>query len=324
MAQEPRPSDKTLRLQMSETQAKLGVNSRTDNASARIFARGERLSPLLVGAVAINGTGKLIGVVEGVTNEGARIIPGDELEAAVRRVLTRRTSVPQPWLGAQGQDLTGVKLKSLIENGWHEADAQRLLANFRGVMLTNVLPYTPAAFADLRPGDIVTRIGEHPVRGVDDFSKLLAEAGSGAKVRFTISRAERREQQMFVQLGESLNPLRETERAQRLERLAEVGDSIAHLLMPLGLEIITAPAKLRARLGAEEGLLVVSLRTGGIAAVSGLREGDIIERVNGRLLTEADADSILASTNRTEVTFDIVRTGQRINLMMIYPPSIEK
>lgn len=314
-----------VQIRMSEKSARLAATSAfAGDAVARIVARGEaasaeRLPPALIGAVATDEAGAFLGIVDRVTSEEAHIIPKGEVEAAVRRVLVRRKSVPQPWLGAQGQALAGTKVEKLLASGWRAAEAQRLLENEQGILLTAVVPYTPAAFADLRPGDVVMRIGERPVRNVEDFSQQLAAAGGGATVQFTVARNEARQKQVTVQLSESFDPMRETERALRLAHLAEVGGSITSLLLPLGLEIVTAPAKLRARLGAEEGLLVVSLRKGGVAAASGLREGDIIERANGRLLTEADADSILTSASRTEVVFDIVRAGQRINITMKYP-----
>lgn len=290
---------------------------------ARLIARADKLSLIksnlkLDGAIAINNAGALVGIVEEVANGEVYIITRDEIDAVRRRVLARQSSVPQPWLGAQGQPLAGIEKQRLIDAGWQPAAAERLLTNQQGVLLTTVPPFTPAALANLRPGDVVTRIGERSVHSNEDFAKSLADAGANADVQLTVERAEQQTaQHVNVRLSESFNPATETERAARGARLAAVGSSVAKLLLPLGLEIVTAPANLRAKLGATEGLLVVSLRKGGVAAASGLRPGDIIERANGKLLIEPDAASLTAE-NKTEVTFDVIRAGQRISISMKY------
>lgn len=312
-----RESKTAVRLRLAETRLSVvRLITTSDKRVVRFIARGTNLKASLSGAVAFDAGGAFVGMVERVTAGEAQIISRSEVEDAARRVLNRRSSVPQPWLGARGEPLAGIKLETLTASGWGAADAQRILSKPQGVLLTVVPPFTPAALANLRPGDIVTGIGDRPITGVEDFSQLLAAAGENSKVKLTVRRASESAQPVTVQLGESLNPTRETERA---SRLAEAGNSVAHLLAPLGLEIVTAPATLRARLGIEEGLLVISLRQGGAAAVSGLRQGDIIERANGKLLTEIDASTILAPTDSTEVTFDIVRGGQRISVTLQYP-----
>jgi len=314
-----RESKTAVRVRLAETLLRVvRLVSTSDKRVVRVIAHGANLKASLNGAVAFDARGAFVGMVERVTADEAQIIPRDEVEDAARRVLIRRSSVPQPWLGARGEPLAGIKLETLTASGWGEQDAQRILSKPQGILLTVVPPFTPAALANLRPGDIVTGIGDRPITGVEEFSQLRAAAGGNSKVQLTVSRASEVAQPVTVQLGESLNPTRETERA---SRLAEAGNSVAHLLAPLGLEIVTAPATLRARLKVETGLLVISLRQGGAAAVSGLRQGDIIERANGKLLTEIDASTILASGNITEVTFDIVRGGQRISVTLQYPPT---
>jgi len=310
-----------VRLRMNETTARITSTVPSGGGrTTRFVARPGSLKASLNGSVAINDTGAFVGVVERITSDEVFIIPGAEVFAAARRLLTRRESLPQPWFGAHGQPLATTNLKTLVESGWQKADAQRLLAQTQGVMLTVVPPYTPAALADLRAGDIVTGIGDRPVKGVEDFSRLLSEVGGNARVRFTVRRAEEAAQRVAeVQLSESLDPMRETERAVRQAYLAAVGDSVAKLLLPLGIESVTAPAGLREQLGAAEGLLIVSVRPGGIAAKSGLRPGDIIERTDGKPLSTVNLDSGFPNPNRTEITFEVLRAKQRISVTIKYP-----
>ena len=317
-----RLSDATaLRLRIGERQARFAhVSTPGGGFSARLLEPADDGGRSLRGAIVTDGRGRLLGVVGDVADGSARVIASREIDSAVDRLLRRRASVAQPWFGARGQDLAAAAPAELLAHGWTPQAARDLLAMRRGVLLTNVPPHTPAALAGLRAGDIVTAIDGEPVRDAKHFSERLAAAGIGAGVRLTIERAdaERKEGvQIVVRLSDSLDARRETDRA---ARLALIGNSIATLLLPLGLEIVTAPADLRARLKAADGLLVVALRQGGVAAAAGLRPGDIIERANGKPLTATDAGEILRSAPRHEVSFDILRGDQRIQVTLKYPP----
>ena len=62
------------------------------------------------------------------------------------------------------------------------------LTHDRGVAITAVSEATPAAAAELRPGDIVTEFAGEPVRGIDDLHRLLTEDRIGELVALKILR----------------------------------------------------------------------------------------------------------------------------------------
>ena len=174
----------------------------------------EQASPEWGGGVAFDETGALVGIVDESTTRAARVVSATSVRAASARVLARRASVPQPWLGARGDSVALTPLNLFVARGWPELQARALVNRRQGVLLTEVAPGTPAAVAGLRPGDIVARISQHEVRGVEDMSLLLQELGSNTVANFTVLRAQAPPLDLAVRLSEAQNPALETAQAE--------------------------------------------------------------------------------------------------------------
>ncbi|HEV2801484.1 MAG TPA: PDZ domain-containing protein [Pyrinomonadaceae bacterium] len=174
----------------------------------------KRVSPEWAGGVALSETGTLVGIVEESDARAARLLSAESVRGAARRVRERRASVPQPWLGARGDALAFAPLEQLLAGGWTREQARSLLTRQRGVLLTSVAPGTPAAHAGLRPGDVVSRIGHHDVRNIEDMSLLIKELGGNTLANFTVLRAESPPLNLAVRLSESPSPGLDTARAE--------------------------------------------------------------------------------------------------------------
>ncbi len=181
-----------------------------------------RGSPEWAGGVALGETGLLVGIVNESGPREARLVSAETVRAAAARVLARRASVPQPWLGARGDAVAFTPLDLFVARGWPEREARSLVNRHMGVLLTDVAPGTPAAVAGLRPGDVVARISQHEVRSIEDMSLLLQELGGNSVANFTVLRAQLPPLDVPVRLSETQNPALETAQAEARAAEAEM------------------------------------------------------------------------------------------------------
>jgi S1-C subfamily serine protease len=71
------------------------------------------------------------------------------------------------------------------------------------VVITSVLPNSPAAKAKLKAGDVITGVKAASIDSGKDLHKALAKAGIGTKWRFTVLR-DGKEEEIVVELGKGL------------------------------------------------------------------------------------------------------------------------
>jgi serine protease Do len=60
------------------------------------------------------------------------------------------------------------------------------------VLVTSTASNSPAAHAGLRAGDVITRVGDHPVASTEDLLEEVAETGPGANIRIELWRGSDR------------------------------------------------------------------------------------------------------------------------------------
>ncbi|HJS31957.1 MAG TPA: S1C family serine protease [Alphaproteobacteria bacterium] len=126
------------------------------------------------GAALIDRTGRLVGIgslIVGDTTGGAAAIPGnmfvpiDRLKPILADLIAegQSSAPPAPWLGLAAEEVQG-----------------RLL-------VVRVTPEGPAAKAGVRPGDIITGIGNDTPRGLADYyRKMRARGPAGTAVPLTL------------------------------------------------------------------------------------------------------------------------------------------
>jgi serine protease Do len=148
-----------------------------------------------------------------------------------------------------------------------------------GILLTRVLPGSPAADAKLAPGDVIVQVNQEMVKSAEEFSKLLGNAGPGGDVLFTVARpGATMPFSISTKLGGSFEP--------QFEYHFDFPRLVAPRLMnnfgSLGIETMPIEPQLATQLGARAGVLVVTIKPGSLAARGGIREGDVIESIDGR------------------------------------------
>jgi S1-C subfamily serine protease len=60
----------------------------------------------------------------------------------------------------------------------------------RGVLITGVLQNGPAAKAGIRPGDVITQVGPHPIANVSELLSNVAALKPGADAQFKVQRKD--------------------------------------------------------------------------------------------------------------------------------------
>lgn len=264
-------------VKVAVTNGKISNVARTTAGDVeKLTVRSEKLSPVILGGVACDEAGKTLGIVDAFENNDAHIVPAETIRAATRRVLEKQASVPKPLLGIRGEPVDLAGRASFLANGWREDQLNELMKNQLGILLTLVMPGTPAAFAKLHPGDVIVSVNKEEIKNAEDFSKLLADAGSGAQVQFAVRRPGLpTEVPVEVKLGGSFDPLFEW-------RFEMPGPQPSSGLNALGIETATLSLDNASSWGSQTGLLVVAVQPKSAGARGGIQEGDVIESIDGR------------------------------------------
>jgi S1-C subfamily serine protease len=333
-------------LRMGEIEGRLANIARTSTGRvALLTVSASNLSPAINGGVALNDAGETVGIVQASSRTEARILPAQVIRRAAERVLARRASVPRPLLGVSGRAVEAASLFQFTSGGWSQAEAAALMGQGQGLLLTAVAPRSPAALADLRPGDIIVRVNEAEVRNAEDFSFMLSEATIDTPVMFTILRGQSTAQPTPGALPAGAAPpaplasamppinLEPFNLPKLLKSLKPIAISVKlnfsfKMEMPnfppfplappappgaRGIETIALAAAPDVRRAGHRGVLVVSVSPASEASRAGLREGDIIEAVNGNQLTSAAQTRKLLSSNAS-LSLSIIRNGQKLTI----------
>src|SRR6185503_6698402 len=119
---------------------------------ARFKVMSPRLSQAIIGGVAVNAAGETVGIVTGLEGGEASILPAEIIRRAVERVVARQASVPKPYLGVRGEAVAELKVGQMLNHGWQPERAATLTYDHRGILVTSVVPGSPADQAALQAG----------------------------------------------------------------------------------------------------------------------------------------------------------------------------
>jgi len=330
-------------VRVGEIEGKIVEITRTSTGKiARLTVRAQNLSEEIVGGIALNEAGETVGIVETSSAQAAHLIPVASARRAAERVLARQASVPRPWLGIRGEPVSTISLDKFYFGGWSAQEAAALKKKQEGILLTSVAPGTPAARANLLPGDVIVRVNDFEIKSAEDFSYMLNEAGSGATVNFTVFRGQTpKPSTLFtpamppspaqppqpvmtpqgfdfkpfdisVKLGEAFN----TANAMRLAEEYRKGVSNFSLLpvVARGIETAALSQKAAAHLGARGGMLVLYVDAESAAARAGLRVFDVIETVEGKLVGRNSLRSMLSQDQPQRLTLGVVRDRRKLEI----------
>jgi serine protease Do len=224
------------------------------------------------GGALVSTSGELVGINSAILSpSGVNIgigfaIPAN-LASNVMTQLIEHGEVRRGMLGVTVQPLTSDIARSLGLEGQ------------RGALLSSVQAGSPGEKAGLRRGDVVTAINGQAVTDGNVLRNQVAQLQPGTDATVTVLRGGR-ERTFTVTLAEL-----QASRTRGGEGPAAPGDS------GTGLALAPVPPAQARELGldANTGVLVTGVRPGSRAAEAGIREGDVIEEVDGRTVATADA-----------------------------------
>ena len=284
---------------------------------ARFRVSSSRLSQSILGGVAINEAGETIGIVDKLEGGEASVLPTAVIRRAARRVLDRQASVPKPWLGVQGVAVAQLKLDQFLNHGWKPERAAALAEDHQGILLTSIIPDSPAAQAALRVGDVILKVNNQEIDNGEDFTWLLEQAGPSSSVSFTVARPDR-----------TVTEALDVKLSGKLASGFKFGNfprtpAINGFLIDQGIETIALRQGVASQLGTTAGLLVVYVEAGTAAFEAGLQPGDVIQSINGQSVSPFRRSFSSSLNQLTTMTFQIMR-GKEKHVITVKNPANKK
>lgn len=188
-----------------------------------------------------------------------------EVAMDVANQLKEHGKVSRGWLGVLIQDVTLELAESFG------------MSKPQGALIAKVIPESPAAGAKMQVGDIVVSFNGKDIERSSSLPPVVGSTPVGKKVPVKVIRGGR-SQTLWVKLGEL---------PEQDETIAKAETSKATSDNRLTISVADLTSDQRAELGIDGGILVEAVGDGA-AGSAGVREGDIILRVDGKMIKNID------------------------------------
>jgi serine protease Do len=235
------------------------------------------INPGNSGGPLFNLDGEVVGINSQIySNSGGFMgvsfaIPIDVAMDVVRQ-LKDTGKVSRGWLGVVIQEVN----RDLAESFG--------LTRPHGALVTRVLEEGPAARAGVREGDIIVRFADQTIDFSSDLPHVVGRAPVGSDTAMVVVR-EGKEITLKVRVGELPD---------RPGDVAAVLENDGTTTSRLGMTVEAPSAEARDRLGIDGGVRVLEVE--GAAQDAGIREGDIITRLNNEEVTDVDSFAAIAES----------------------------
>ena len=195
----------------------------------------------------------------------------------------------------------------------------------KGAKVTAVTPGSAAEKAGLKKGDVITRIGSQKIEEADDVSKVIRSHKPGDKVDITYLR-EGKEQKISTELGKwkgahMPSVTLPNEWRDELPRIQSApngqGWVISGNTPKLGLSVQDTDDG--------KGVKVLDVSEQSNAAKAGLKEGDIITRIDDKDVNSTDevTRTVKANKEKPSMKFQVLRNGKTQTLEVRTPRKIK-
>jgi serine protease Do len=232
------------------------------------------INPGNSGGPLVNMQGEVVGINTAIVAGGSGIgfaIPSN-MARKIYTELQTKGRVTRGWLGVSIQPLTPE-----LANSFGAKDA-------KGVLVSDVVPDSPAGKAGLKPGDILLEFEGKKTDVPADLQRAVGLASPGHETKVKVWR-EGGERTLAVKIGEAPD---EREAQQR-------GGSRGGAPTVLGMEVrpVTPEVARQLNLRTSEGVIVARVDEGSPASEAGIQRGDVIREINRqKVRTTADYERI--------------------------------
>jgi serine protease Do len=222
------------------------------------------INPGNSGGPLFNESGQVVGIDTAIYSpSGGSVGIGFAIPSNVARTIVAQLrdhgKVARGWLGVQMQPLTPTLAKAVG------------LPNDQGVVVDSVVEGSPAAHASLQQGDVITAFNGKPIKDARELAMAVADTQSGKTASLTVWRNDH---------SRSVNVSIATEEKTQVA----MADTNAGGEKPVGMALEPLTSDMRGQLNLKpmtQGVVVGQVTEGSRADESGIRAGDVIERVAG-------------------------------------------
>jgi Do/DeqQ family serine protease len=223
------------------------------------------INPGNSGGPLLNIRGEVIGINEFIVNGGTGgnvglgfAIASNLVRQVAEGLAANHGKMQRPWLGIAMQPLT--------------PELRRQFKTGVGVVVNDVVRGDPAAQGGMRPGDVIVTVGDTPVRTPHDVQFAILNYRPGDRIPMTVNRRGKELRLEVVARQKDGDGERAVAAASAAEKKPGAADPPLRRLHRVGINLEDTP----------DGVMVVAVRPGSLAAQAQLRRGDRILEINQR------------------------------------------